>query len=398
VTLSIETLRPGDAERRATLDVEAFGSTEAFDPDEPTVEPDREVCAYLDGDLVGGVTTLPGGQYFGGANLPMGGVASVAVRGDHRGEGLARKMMAESIERMAARGEFISTLYPSTTSLYRSMGYEIAGDWTETILPLTAATVDRVDGITVRDIGIGDLSELRGIYDSIAADHDGWRDRADVVWDYNAHRRAKTQRAFNRVGYEGDRAVWALSYQYQDPNQRAPATRAYDIKLNDMVALNDTAAAHALGFLANGSTMAGAMITSSPRQAWAHLLAHPPDATPVRSWPWMTRLIDVPAALAARGYPPIDHAPLAIAVHDELRETNCGTWLLGLEQGRPSVTRTDDAPQVTLPQSLLATIYTGSTDPVHAFRQGRLSAETARDAAGLKAIFSPGNPTCPDFF
>ncbi|MCH7787936.1 MAG: sterol carrier protein domain-containing protein, partial [Acidobacteria bacterium] len=281
---------------------------------------------------------------------------------------------------------------------YSCMGYEIAGDWTETILPLTAATVDRVDGITVRDVGAGELTELRGIYDSIAADHDGWRDRADVVWDYYAHRRGKTPRAFNRVGYEGDRVVWALSYQYQDPNPRAPATRAYDIKLNDMVALDDTAAADALGFLANSSTMAGAIITSSPRHAWAHLLTHPPDATPTRSWPWMTRLIDVPAALAARGYPVIDHAPVTIAVSDDLRKENNGTWDLGLENGRPLVTPTDDPPQITVTQPVLASIYTGMTDPVRAFHQGRLIAATTQDAEALKAIFSPGNPTCPDFF
>ncbi len=55
--LTIESFRPGGRERFHALMRQAFGGTQAFDPDSPATDPDKIVCAY-DGDLlVGSVMT-----------------------------------------------------------------------------------------------------------------------------------------------------------------------------------------------------------------------------------------------------------------------------------------------------------------------------------------------------
>src|SRR2546430_11574892 len=129
-----------DIEIRAPRDEEADAvfalCTEAFtSPPEPE-EPWREskdmedfLCAWSGEELVGTTEVMPGGQYFGGRSVPMGGVASVAVRPDQRGRGIAPRLLARSVERMHEQGLVISTLHPATTRFYRGLGWEIGGEF-----------------------------------------------------------------------------------------------------------------------------------------------------------------------------------------------------------------------------------------------------------------------------
>ena len=126
--LTVELLREGDADQLLDLNRQAFGGPER-DPDRPATGRERVVAAYAGDRLVASVTTHELGQFFGGRSVPMGGLAGVVVAPDQRGRGLARQLIMRSFEAMAQRGEVISTLYPTTAPLYRSMGYEIAGTY-----------------------------------------------------------------------------------------------------------------------------------------------------------------------------------------------------------------------------------------------------------------------------
>ena len=62
------------------------------------------------------------------------------------------------------------------------------------------------------------------------------------------------------------------------------------------------------------------------------------DANMAERESWMLRLLDAPAAIAARGFPATDLAvPLRLA--DDLRPANAGRWDLTVRSGRGSLTR-----------------------------------------------------------
>src|SRR5688572_29842589 len=90
-------------------------------------DPARVIGAFEGERLLATGAALPLAQLFGGRAVPMGGLASVAVVPDRRGEGLATRVCQEALRAMRARGEVISTLYPASTRLYRGLGWEVAG-------------------------------------------------------------------------------------------------------------------------------------------------------------------------------------------------------------------------------------------------------------------------------
>src|SRR5262249_44144018 len=62
--------------------------------------------------------TLPGD-----ISIPVPGVTWVGVHPDHRRQGLLTQLMGRQLEDIAARGEAVSTLFASESSIYSRFGY-----------------------------------------------------------------------------------------------------------------------------------------------------------------------------------------------------------------------------------------------------------------------------------
>src|SRR3954466_14064376 len=92
------------------------------------VDPELMTTAFLGTQGVGSLNVIPLGQWYGGRSVPMGGVATVVVRPEHRGEGIAARLLAYALERMRDGGIVVSPLPPATTRVYRASGWEIGGD------------------------------------------------------------------------------------------------------------------------------------------------------------------------------------------------------------------------------------------------------------------------------
>ena len=80
-------------------------------------------------------------------------------------------------------------------------------------------------------------------------------------------------------------------------------------------------------------------------------------STPFR-FRWMFRLLDVPSALAARGYPPID-ADVVVAVDDPAFPENAGPWRLTVRGGDATVEPAPDARVEAMPIGILSTLFSG---------------------------------------
>ena len=144
-------------------------SRRAFGPIAPASRPgwrasvgpavrDRRYLAAFDGPrLVAAARYHLMRQCWQGRWQPMAGVASVMVAPEDRGRGTGRALMTAMLELIASRDYRISALYPATSALYRSMGWEIAGVRDRIRLPARS-----LRALTVPDPLLTSLGETHG--------------------------------------------------------------------------------------------------------------------------------------------------------------------------------------------------------------------------------------------
>lgn len=391
MSYSIESIRAGDGAQRHDLARQAFGMTDAFDPELPVPEPDRIVCAY-DGDrLLGAVVTLDFGMTWAGAAVPCGGLTGVVMSAEARGRGIARALVRESFDRMLARGEVLSALYPTTATLYRSLGYEIAGSYDTRRVPLHLVPTGPADALDWRRVDRVDDAVV-AIHDDLAGRLDGWIRPGPIWWD-RMNRRLATDRTKNRYCYVGSRAgtdVAAVVYRYE-----RSADRLYELAVELIGGLDGEAMAGALGFLARNGTTAGHFDTTLSASVLALHVPNVQDTTVVNDWPWMLRLVDVASAFVTRPFPAAVSGRVDLDIIDDVVPVNAGPHVLRFDAGAASVTAGGDA-TVRVTVSDLAAVYAGAD--VRLLRDaGRLPGASPADV-DLLAAACTSSPTLAFFF
>ena len=165
----------------------AFGNTDPHDDHAPALPHDRFSCVYEGDRLVAMARTRPFAQWFGRRAVPCGGVSSVMIATDRRGQGLARAVVRHALDAMATRGEAISSLFPTTATLYRSLGYEIAGTYRVQRVPIDELPAG--DGSIEWEPAAFDAVDVRSVANRAGIDHDGWLVRGDVDHSWPEYRR-----------------------------------------------------------------------------------------------------------------------------------------------------------------------------------------------------------------
>jgi len=181
----IRFLTQDDLEQAFQLDQQAFNTPkEGRELWLERAAQERKHGAFADGRLAATTHVHAFGQFFGGRSVPMGGVGGVAVAPEHRGKGLARRVVTEAIQAMRTRGEAISTLFPATTTLYRGLGYELAGAavWHQ-VSPRWLHELRGSSSLETRRIEKDDdPTGIRRCYERVAPGINGWLDRNDQRW------------------------------------------------------------------------------------------------------------------------------------------------------------------------------------------------------------------------
>ncbi|MEO8694375.1 MAG: GNAT family N-acetyltransferase, partial [Acidimicrobiales bacterium] len=321
----------------------------------------------------GCVTLLHDAQYFGGQPVSSGGIASVSVAAHARGRNLARRMMREALDRLRADGCAISALYPTTATLYRSVGYEIAGH--HGISQIDISDLPRTAGTTTfAPVSIGDL---RDAYDAAAISHDGWLVRNDERWSIVAYDFEKSpQPSAAYVAHRDGRPVAGLAYR-QIPGER----RSVDLMASQLFAVDRDALREVLALLGAHGTMAGSMRTPLPEWELQSAIDHGQRVKRTFAMPWMVRLVDAAAAIAQRGYNPHVDVEVEVELSDEVLGHNSGRFVLRVRDGHGSL---EPGGRGTLPLDIreFAAAFTG---------------QRALDPR-LAAAFGGQRPTLVDFF
>ena len=122
------------------------------------------------------------------------------------------------------------------------------------------------------------------------------------------------------------------------------------------------------------------------------------DLRQVRQYRWMARVVDVPAAFSARGYPSGLRGQLTIRVDDGTCPWVDGTWAIEVDGGEGKAIPVDDQARARTSAAGLAALYAGYLEPRDLATLGVVTGLGGRDLEFLEAIHAGPRPWSPDYY
>jgi predicted acetyltransferase len=358
----------------------------------PSFRPEHYLCGYEDGRLLATTRAIPMQQWFGGRPVPSAGVASVATMPEARGTGVGGALMQALLRRARDGGDLVTSLYPATIPFYRRLGYEFGGTWTTYRAPLE--TVPRGEGEGVVEVFEGDdVSELRACYRSWASGRTGPIEAEDddwwIDWVLNRWVRDSVQRAVTVRGSAGVEGYATFSLQSRGRWQ------GYDVECTHLVATTAGALSALLGYFRRFKGVGhGLRWQGSPNEpSGLHFAEETMEVH--EQFRYMTRVLDVPGALEARGYPGTVAGQVVLDVEDPHFEENRGAFRLTVEGGTGKVERTEAGPDaVHLSIRAFSALYAGYLSTTDLAVGGLME----RPDALLSELFAVSPPFMQDHF
>jgi predicted acetyltransferase len=343
----------------------------------------------VNGAIAGCYVSLPAGMYIGGRAVPMAGIAAVGVAPEMRSTGVASRMMRSEMQRLYAAGVPLSSLYPATIPVYRRAGYELAGVQYE--LRLSTTVIDmRERGSLLRRYEPRDAPGIAAVYERMAACCNGTLQRSPFFWS-----RVHEFRGEKTTGYvvESDGRVEGYVFYIK---KTAAGGFGYSLQCTDIAAGTAAAAQRLLTFIADHrSTADAAFWYGAPFEPLALLMREQPFRPALREY-WMLRVVHVPKALTARGYPRGLQAELHLDVQDDVLPGNRGKFILQVRDGRGTVTPGGRG-SFKVDVRGLAPLYTGLLTPRELLARAYLQVgEDECDTAA--AVFAGSTPWMRDAF
>lgn len=359
------------------------------------LELDRTLVAIEDGDFVG-TTAINSFQMHvpGGAMVPTAGVTAVSVLPTHRRRGVLSAMMRRQLEDVRAAGEPLAALWASESVIYPRFGYGLAVSGEEWRIDRVRAEFARPPrdeaGGRVRMATRDDVARrFPAIYERAAAAHHGMLQPADSWW-FSTFAEGPWTEAMAKdepflaiyqrdgidegfVSYDVSEFTGHRSVRELDVKRLVAATpEAHEALWRFVFGVDLVESVHARNQSAGDAL------------PWMLLDQRRLDRS-VYDMIWL-RLVDVPAALAARTYSMPGR--LVIEVADAFCEWNDGTYVLEASaSGAATCTPSDEPPHLSLAANDLAAMYLGGTSPTTLASAGRVTELLPRAVAKAEAMF-----------
>lgn len=325
-------------------------------------------------------------HWFGGRLVPTQHVSSLAVPPQHRGAGAGRAFMQAAIERGAEQGAGLSLLFPATTRMYRSLGYEHAGTFTRYRLEARAAPAL---GPTLRRATDADWPAIRRCGDRAAAGLSGPPARTEHAWE--SLRTAAYHYVLDDPGQDDEVTAYALV-----THRREEDSWRYTLVLDDWAAETGRGLQALVGFVGRHGTFGqAATFRDTVPDRWSPLV---PELDVARTGGifWMARGLDLGAAVASRGFSPTVSGETTLTVDDPLLPRRQGPWRLEVADGRGRLEAAETA-QVRLDHRAVGPLFTGFRSAEELARLGLASGPPAA-LATLSSFFAGPVPVLFDFF
>lgn len=339
---------------------------EAFEREWDTV---RSWGARAHGRWVGTLATEPHrltvpAAHGGTADVTIDGLTVVTVNATHRRRGLLSQMLDDSLREAVDRGESMSALIAAEWPIYGRFGYAPATlDANYTYFPRRSAPT-RAESGQVRQIDAAELGELApAIFDAARhlrpgqIDRDGqWWPRRLALQGYRPFQHGKSPHFVVHESADGADgfAIWAPERDFDINGDLG------SISVKDIVATTDTAYRNLWAYLAGIDIIDEITLRMRPIDEpvrWLLADGRALRQTYTGDGLWL-RILDVPAALSARGYRAPGSLVLEVVDDDRGRFTS-GRYALDADDDSAQCTRTNAEPDLRLTQRALAGCYLG---------------------------------------
>lgn len=318
----------------------------------------------------------------GGGRLDCAGVTMVGVAQTHRRRGLLSELMTTLLDDAVRRGEPVAALHASESAIYGRFGFGPA-------VPMVAHRIERgaafhtpaAPGLVAPATPRQAAAEWPAILESLA--HPGCLVRPPALWqmavvdDPPSWRDGATPRRLVHVPGRGYAA-------YRIRSATDGELPAGEVRLEELVAVDAEAAAALWQHVCDLDLTT---VVTAPRRpvddALPPALVDPLRAHTRIAAPVYVRLLDVPAALAARRYACADG--VTFTVHDASRDQS-GTYRLEAGPDGAEVRRTTAAPELTLPVEVLATVWLGGVRATRLLAARRLEEHVEGAVARLDRL------------
>lgn len=320
-------------------------------------------------------------QWWAGQPVRMAGVAGVVVSPEYRGRGVGSLLMRGVLERSRALGYPLSALYPATVVVYRQLGYEFGGGRYKFSFP--AADLRLLGGkeVEVRHAGPDDASRFLEL---VGEAHARTRASGPLGWPEPQVREwLGDDENFAYLAEDG-----FLAYTWDGS----------DLRVDELIAGSEATARALWATVGSGSSIATTVHAyGAPHDPVHLLLGHEADKN-AQVQRWMLRLLDVPAAIAARGWSPAVSVEVDLEIDDPELPGNAGRWQLSVADGTGELLPSArSGPALRLGARGLAALYAGT--PVGSLRIAGLAAGgSPEDDARLDAAFAGPTPYMLDYF
>jgi predicted acetyltransferase len=403
-TAAIEYRQPPEADRARVVDLVRI----SFNPPpsrlrslEADLTLEGLLGAYAGGELVAIARSHEFDQWFGGRPVPMAGIAAVAAVPEARGGRYATGTVERLLKMRREAGDAISTLYPSRAEVYRRLGYEYSGVRTRWRVPLTA--LRSAGSLPVRRFTPADREAVDACYRAFAARGAGLIESKEATWWSQRILRDWAEQTTRAVVVRNEAGEVEGYAAFQIEPSGGHAGFGYRLSCTHLVSLTREAGESLFNYFRRfrgiGSELAW---YGAPHEPLGLLLESGADTLePIACLRFMTRILDVGKALAARGWPSVT-GEAALEVADPMIPENDGVFLIGASGGSVRASRTGargaqshGSRAITI--NALSALYTGYLSPADLVRLGELD-PTHPEYEFLRALFAPAPAWMFDMF
>jgi predicted acetyltransferase len=399
MTRTYRVARPEEHRALMVQDAQAFGdSTTGVSIDRSVARTRVEELRVLeeDGTRLGLLLARGHPVRWGGRAVPASQLSGLSVAAEHRGRGVATELLRAHLAEVYERGAAISTLFPAAVQLYRRAGYEYAGTVTLYEAAARHLPVGWPEGWRARAVPVDDPAPLAERFARVARDRNGQVERDADWWRHFllADRGGGPPQAFVVDGPDGPEG-WAILNVSSD---LAASEVRTSVQVVDWGADSEPGWRALLTLAAGFSSLAATVHWKGPDPEPLALLVAEQDIRQLRQDRWMARVVDVPGAFAARGYPPGLRGRITVGVRDDTCPWVDGTWTIEVDGGEGKAVRVGDDAALRTTAAGLAALFAGYHDPRDLATLGVVAGLGPAEIEFLQALHAGPKPWSADYY
>jgi predicted acetyltransferase len=385
-----------DISSLARIGAQAFGG-ETYRPEHSVEEirqhwqaqfpPHNTLVAERDGALMGMATGIPLRTWVGGRELPLLGVAGVAVGWEFRRQGVARTLMQALVRRGIDEGYALMGLYPFRASFYQTHGFGSVEPEAAWDVPATSLPDAKGD---VRELRDEDLPLVRAVHQRSV--EQGSFDVVREEWRWPQFWSASAERMRIGAWEDGNLAGYLIA--------RTGHSRLH---VTELVWTSVPALLSLLGFVRTLHDQYERVELRLPVDLSLLAALREPHvgldpggflATWRVQTTGMARLANVPKALQGRGYPSDASASARLVVAEPNGEETAWNWELENGSCHVSPGRAPGLPEVRLSSMTLAQWFLSTFSATQLWRAGALRVDNASALPALDRAMAGPAPFC----